>query len=68
MIRRSRTMIAAAAVAAIIAAALVAGSGAAEAATAPVSHPRIIAHFSLSAGSARSKSPTRKKASAAPRT
>ncbi len=63
MIRRHGTTIAAAAVVA-----LSAGSGPAEAATAPVSHPRIIAHLSLSAGSARSKSPGRKKASAAPRT
>src|SRR6266568_1756853 len=45
MIRRHGTTIAAAAVVA-----LSAGSSAAEAATAPVSHPRIIAHFSLSAG------------------
>jgi len=47
MIRRhGRTIVPAAA--AMVA--LVAGSGAAEAATVPVSHPRIVAHFSLSAG------------------
>jgi hypothetical protein len=44
MRRYARTIAAAAAVA------LVAGSGAAEAVTAPASHPRIVAHFSLSAG------------------
>jgi hypothetical protein len=49
MIRRyGRTIAAAAAAAAAVA--LIAGSGAAVAATAPVSQPRIIAHFSWSAG------------------
>ncbi len=46
MRRYGRTIVAAAAAAV----AFVAGSGAVEAVTAPVSHPRIVAHFSLSAG------------------
>ena len=46
MRRYGRTIVTAAAAAV----ALVAGSGAVEAVTAPVSHPRIVAHFSLSAG------------------
>jgi sugar lactone lactonase YvrE len=46
MRRYGRTIVAAAAAAV----ALVGGSGAVEAVTAPVSHPRIVAHFSLSAG------------------
>ena len=47
MVRRYGTTIVTAAAAAV---ALIAGSAAAVAATAPVSQPRIVAHFSLSAG------------------